>query len=128
MYGVVMENLILHQSPARPRNGAGQLSLPGLNRDVSRPPASRPAQPLSRVARATGYDRARRRSGHQASRLLAFLRAHGPQTDHDCAAGLELPLASVNALRNGLVKRGLVVAVDHRPGPYGPLRTRWGLR
>ena len=130
--GVVMENLIVHQSPTGPRDDAGQLSLPGLDPEV--PPdkftyqTPRPPQALSHVARATGYHRARPRVQHHATRLLDFLRAHGPATDHECSAGLDLPLASINGARNRLVRDGLVVAVDHRRGPFGVLRTRWGLR
>ena len=119
-----MESPILHQSPTRQRDRAVQCLLPGFDDHQPRPPRRR----LSRVTRATGYQTAQRQLGQHATRLIAYLRAHGPATDHDCSAGLALPLASINSLRNGLIKRGVVVAVDIVPGPYRARRTRWGLR
>jgi hypothetical protein len=111
---------ILHPPRGRP---AAQLSLPGLE---AAPPRRR--RPLSHVARRSGQRTARRQAGRQAERVVASLRADGPQTDHELAAALGLALASVNSIRGALVKAGRVAAVDVVPGPYGALRSRWGLR
>ena len=118
-----MEKPILHPSPRRPQDATAQLPLPGLDPDRK----SRPRR-LSRVARASGYRTARARISAQAARLIVYLQAHGPATDHACSLGLGLPLASINSIRNGLVQRGLVVAVDTVPGPCGASRTRWRVR
>ena len=83
---------------------------------------------LSRLARATGFEVARRHAGRQAQKVLSFLRTHGAATDHQLSEQLGIALASINSTRGGLVKRGIVVAADVVPGPHGALRTRWRVR
>lgn len=114
----------LSPRPVLDEPARGQLALPGL---AAAPPRRPRLRAPAHRARASGLTRARR-TGRQAQRVIAFLRAHGPQTDHQLADGLSLPLASVNSLRNALVKAGRVGVVDVVPGPFGALRTRWGLR
>jgi predicted ArsR family transcriptional regulator len=65
--------------------------------------------------------------GGQTQRVLALLATAGPLTDHALADELKVPLASVNAVRNALLKRGLVRACDQVAGVAGARRTRWTL-
>ena len=67
------------------------------------------------------------RAGSQRARVVMFLRHHGPVTDHAVAEGLDLPLATINGLRNQLLKSDQVRAYDHVPGVRGARRTRWTL-
>jgi predicted ArsR family transcriptional regulator len=80
------------------------------------------------LARRSGLEASRPHIGRQAARVLELLAARGPLTDHQLADALGLPLASINSTRHMLVKRGLVMAVDHVLGVGSALRTRWGLR
>ena len=84
-------------------------------------------RPLSEVARSTGLEASRPHIGRQAARVLQFLASAGPMTDHAIADALGLPLASINSTRHMLVKRRLVMAVDHALGVGSARRTRWGL-
>lgn len=79
-------------------------------------------------ARREGLDRSRAGTGRQADRVLQHLHEHGPSTDHELADALALPLASINSVRNALVKQRLVVDIDLVVGPFGSRRTRWGAR
>lgn len=71
--------------------------------------------PLSREARASGRRVTDPRSESRRAQVLTFLRRHGPSTDHEIAEALGLPLATVNGVRHGLVKRGLVTIRDLSP-------------
>ncbi len=75
-----------------------------------------------------GAVHAHQRAGSQAERLLRLYRERGPQTDHQACAALDLPLATVCARRNALLKQGWVHACGTKPGPYRTLNTLWGLR
>jgi hypothetical protein len=99
------------------------MALPGFT-----PAAPRRRVSLSQRARRSGQRAGRRQAGRQATRVLDFLRAHGPATDQQISHALDLALASVNSVRNALVKAGRVTAVDLVPGPFGARRSRWGLR
>lgn len=60
---------------------------------------------------------------------LRFLHRHGPATDHEARVALALPLSSINSIRNGAAKCGLVEkGSETAPSPYGgnPCR-RWQL-
>ncbi len=92
---------------------------------LARGPVNRRRLPV--IARASGQLVAQEYRGRQVDRLLAYLKAHGPASDHEIAAALGIELASINSARNHLVKDQLVEAVDLVPGPRGALRTRWGL-
>ena len=107
--------------------------LPGLFDSVAAAPvvtrerrALGPAA-LPHKASASGLRLARRREPGRQHQALAYLRRHGAATDHELAEALGLPLASVNSLRHGLVRRGLVAAYGLERGPCGALRTRWRL-
>jgi hypothetical protein len=81
--------------------------------------------PRSRHASYRGAESAAPRAGSQSWRLLRLYRERGPQTDHEAAAALNLPLATICARRNSLVSKGLVTAGDLVPGPYRTVNTRW---
>lgn len=85
------------------------------------------AEPISRHCSYEGARRAEPRAGSQCFRLLQAYRDHGPLTDHEAADLLVLPLATINARRAELVKRGWVQARGTKLGPYGTSNTLWGL-
>jgi hypothetical protein len=82
---------------------------------------------LPQEARASGRRTSEPRAGSQRARVVMFLGQCGPATDHQIAENLNLPLASVNSLRNRLVTARVVKPIGLQPGPYGALRTSWGL-
>lgn len=71
----------------------------------------------------TSYQAALKQVGTRGAKTQAYLRLlaeHGPQTDHEAASGLRLPLSSINSIRNGAVACLLVEkGFTKRPGPYG---------
>jgi hypothetical protein len=81
--------------------------------------------PRSRHASYRGAESAAPRAGSQSGRLLRLYRECGPQTDHEAATALGLPLATICARRNSLVSKGLVEAGELVPGPYQTPNTRW---
>ena len=82
---------------------------------------------LPTIARASGQDVSQASASRQVDRVLAFFQVQRRCTDHEIAAGLGLALASVNALRNGLVKCGVVQAAGLQQGPFRAKRTVWQL-
>jgi DNA-binding MarR family transcriptional regulator len=61
-------------------------------------------------------------------RYLRHLSIHGPQTDHEAAAALALPLSSVCSIRNNVVDAGLVErGTVERDSPYGRACSTWYL-
>lgn len=84
-------------------------------------------EPISRHCSWAGAMRAMPRAGSQALRLLDAYRDHGPLTDHDASALLRLPLATINARRADLIKRGWVQAKGTKLGPYGNSNVLWAL-
>ncbi len=82
---------------------------------------------VSRHCSWAGAVRAIPRAGSQALRLLEIYRDRGPLTDHESADALGLPLATINARRSYLIKRGWVQAKGTKYGPYGTANTIWGL-
>jgi hypothetical protein len=81
--------------------------------------------PRSRHASYRGAESAAPRAGSQSWRLWRLYVERGPQTDHEAAAALNLPLATICARRNSLVSKGLVEAGELVPGPYRTVNTRW---
>lgn len=62
------------------------------------------------------------------ARYLRLLATCGPQTDHEAAGALQLPLSSICSIRNNVVDCGLVVrGVDERSSPYGKACATWRL-
>lgn len=62
------------------------------------------------------------------ARYLRHLAQHGPQTDHEAATALGLPLSSINSIRNGAASCGLVGrGVAERPSVYGRACATWML-
>lgn len=92
---------------------------------------SLPFQGSVTISRHCSYEGARRaepRAGSQCFRLLQAYRDQGPLTDHEAAATLGLPLATINARRASLIKGDWVQARGTKTGPYGTPNTLWGLR
>src|SRR5678815_1600408 len=58
------------------------------------------------------------RAGSQAARLLNLYTKYGPQTDHESAKALGLPIATICARRHALIDRGLVIEHGTIAGPY----------
>lgn len=59
---------------------------------------------------------------------LRLLAERGPQTDHEAATALTVPLSSVCSIRNGAVTCGLVVrGVEERPSPWNRACATWRL-
>ena len=83
-----------------------------------------PYAPRSETSRAAAIH-AQPRAGSQAARLLNLYTTYGPQTDHQSAKALGLPLATICARRGSLVKKGLVAACGWCYGPYGTKNTKW---
>jgi hypothetical protein len=83
--------------------------------------------PRSRHASYRGAESAAPRAGSQVWRLWMLYQTCGPQTDHEAAQALGLPLATICARRNSLVSKGLVEAGELVPGPYRTVNTRWQL-
>jgi hypothetical protein len=81
--------------------------------------------PLSRHSSYEGARTASERVGRQCLELLTAY-ANGPLTDREAAERVNLPIATICARRNELVKRGLVQAIDLIVGPFGVKNTRWG--
>lgn len=84
-------------------------------------------EPIARHCSWLGATRALPRAGSQALRLLEAYRDRGPLTDHEAADALGLPLATINARRADLIKRGWVHAKGTKHGPYGAANTLWAL-
>lgn len=82
---------------------------------------------LPRACSRAGAAVALPRAGSQAGRLLALYQVSGPKTDHEVAARLGLPLSTVNARRNALMARGLVVVKGTALGPFGAPNTLYGV-
>jgi len=62
------------------------------------------------------------------SRYLRLLAERGPQTDHEAASALVLPLQSINSIRNGLMMASLVErGTEERASPYGKACSTWQL-
>ena len=80
----------------------------------------------SRHASWTGAKAAEPRAGSQALRVLVALKAQ-PMTDHELSHALGLPLATICARRNALVKMGLVIAFALVEGPYRAKNTQWSV-
>lgn len=82
------------------------------------------------IARHTSYQGAKTahpRAGSQALRVLLLIKAHTLLTDHELADLSGLPLATVNARRNFLCKKGLIVACGSKVGPFGVSNCLWRL-
>ena len=62
--------------------------------------------------------------GKATARYLAWLQ-RGPSSDHAAAAGLGLPLSSINSIRNSVAH--LVTTEGAERGPHGRMVTRWRL-
>lgn len=59
---------------------------------------------------------------------LQLLARRGPQTDHEAASALRLPLSSICSIRNGAVKCGLVEkGSTTAPSQYGKACRKWYL-
>lgn len=89
-----------------------------------------PFQGIEDISRHCSYQGAKAaepRAGSQALRLLLLYREQGPQTDHEAAEALSLPLATICARRGFLVQKGFVSAVGSQPGPFLTRNTLWGL-
>src|SRR4051812_43652370 len=82
---------------------------------------------VSRHCSWAGAKAAEPRAGSQAWRLLLLYKEHGPQTDHQAAAALDLPLATICARRGWLVNKNLVRAQGTTPGPFHTANTLWGI-
>lgn len=62
------------------------------------------------------------------AKYLRLLSQKGPQTDHESAAALSLPLSSICSIWNNAVDCGLVVrGSEERPSPYGKQCSTWRL-
>lgn len=84
--------------------------------------------PLAAHCSWLGAEDAKARSGKQTAALLGLYEQHGPLTDAEAARRLGVERTTVNARRNELVRRGLVVAVDTVKAATGIRNTRWGLK
>lgn len=85
--------------------------------------------PESRSASQSGAQCAAPVRGRQTQRYVDLLRKLGPQTDHDAADYLDLPLSSICSIRNGA--KALVEPWGHQLTMCRgrqKLRTRWKLR
>jgi hypothetical protein len=59
-------------------------------------------------------------------RYYQWLLTNGPAHDHDAVAGVGIPLSSVNARRNELMRQGRIVPAGIASGgPYGRELTLW---
>lgn len=84
-------------------------------------------QPSSHASRASAERlKAKGQQGEKARRLLRALLA-GDLIDSEIEAATGLPRQSICSLRRSAVKRGLVVGVGERMGPYGTAQTTWRL-
>jgi hypothetical protein len=70
--------------------------------------------------------KAKGQQGEKARRLLRALLA-GDLIDSEIERATGLPRQSICSLRRSAVKRGLVVGVGERMGPYGTPQTVWRL-
>lgn len=76
--------------------------------------------PLTRHTSRAGAEAAEKRAPSQLVRMVsAYVDAPDGRTDHEMAAYLGIPLASVCARRAPLRKAGLIFAEGTRPGPDG---------
>lgn len=87
-------------------------------------PAAQPSSHASKVA--AERLKAKGQQGEKARRLLKSLLA-GDLTDSEIERATGLPRQSICSLRRSAVKRGLVVGVGERMGPYGTEQTVWRL-
>lgn len=59
---------------------------------------------------------------------LRFLATHGPAIDHEAASALRVPLSTINSVRNGAMRCGLVErGFTTRLSPYGVQARVWVL-
>ena len=75
-----------------------------------------------------GAMQAQPRAGSQAQRLLDLYKAYGPLTDHQASERLQLPLATICARRNWLIRLDYVTEHGTAPGPYKTKNIRWGVK
>lgn len=89
---------------------------------------SLPFQGIEPMARHCSYEGARTASERVGRQCLQLLSAyeHGPLTDREASAVLNVPVSTICARRNELVKRRLVQAIDIVQGTCGVRNTRWG--
>lgn len=82
--------------------------------------------PLARHHSYLAAEAAHATRGAKTAAYLAWLRAHGPASDHEAADALGWPLSSICSIRNGVSDQ--VRAVGRTISPYGRACTSWEVR
>lgn len=88
--------------------------------------------PLARHCSRLGAEGAAIRAASQVAHYLRLLLDHGPQTDHEAARALGIPVTSVCARRGWCIDERyhptpLVEAAGKKPGPFGTPNVTWQL-
>lgn len=81
--------------------------------------------PIARNASYQGAKTAQPRAGSQSLKVLLAIKGHSMLTDHELVELTDLPLATVNARRNWLARKGLIVACGSKIGPFGASNCLW---
>ena len=124
------EPTLFDPGPPDPKNDAAPLAGgAGVNKPdtspKSKPKHPRPSPALRRNAPDTSREAARRIAGHtgtQRAAVLAFIASCGTAgaTDPEIAAGVGIPIQSVNPRRGELEDRGVIMLNgERRPSPSG---------
>jgi hypothetical protein len=106
--------------------------------DYTAPPPTLPYSGRTAVSRAcskAAADQAATTRATKTAAYLAWLKAHGPASDHDAQRHFGWPMSSITSIRNGINDRAIaegevapIRAHDKVPGPYGTPVTRWEVR